>query len=247
MDVLVTKSDLPSISSLRKLFLEETKFQFIYNKCHENSWSDDYLFTIEGTPAGYGCIWGKDTREKRDAIYELYLLPVYRKFSGDILMALQSVSGADFIECKTNDPALSPLLFQYTKNINAEAILFEDKNTTSFEFPGVEIIKLNENRHCVEYELKLDGAVAAEGGMMLNYNFPNADLYYHVKEEFRRKGVATLFIQELKKETYAMGRIPAARCNIHNRISRASLIKAGFDICGYIVVGKFAKTPSPDL
>ena len=44
-----------------------------------------------------------------------------------------------------------------------------------------------------------------------------------------------------------MGRIPAARCNIHNRISRASLIKAGFNICGYIVVGKFAKTPSPDL
>lgn len=243
MDVLVTKSDLPSISFFRKLFLEETEFQFIYNKCHENNWSDDYLFTIDGASAGYGCVWGKDTRDKRDAIYEFYLLPPYRKFSGDFLIALQSVSGAGFIECQTNDPALSSLLFEYTTNINAEAILFEDKNKTSFEFPGASVVKAHESKHNFEYELKLDEVVAAEGGMMLNYNFPYADLYYHVNEEYRRKGVATFFIQELKRETYAMGRVPAARCNIHNRISRASLLKAGFAVCGYIVAGKLTKTP----
>lgn len=239
MDIVVTKSDLRSISSFRKLFLEETKYQFVYNKCRENKWSDDYLFTINQEPVGYGCIWGKENREQRDSIYEFYLLPSFRKFSGNILLEFQSVSGAGFIECQTNDPALSPLLFEYTENINAQAILFEDKNKTSFEFPAVEMVKINEDARTVEFELKLDGEVAAEGGVMLNYNFPYVDLYYHVKEDHRQKGLATFFIQELKKQAFAMGRIPAARCNIRNRISRASLVKAGFAVCGYIVVGMF--------
>jgi RimJ/RimL family protein N-acetyltransferase len=41
----------------------------------------------------------------------------------------------------------------------------------------------------------------------------------------------------LKKEIYRMGRVPAARCNISNRASKATLLKAGFTPCGFRLKG----------
>ena len=72
---------------------------------------------------------------------------------------------------------------------------------------------------------------------MLNYNIPYADIYMEVKEEFRRHGFGALMVQELKKEIYLLGRLPAARCNINNLASKGSILKAGFKICGYRLVG----------
>ena len=67
---------------------------------------------------------------------------------------------------------------------------------------------------------------------MLNYNMPYADIYMEVKEHARRKGYGSLMVQELKKEIYLRRRVPAARCNIRNQASKATLLKAGFSICG---------------
>jgi RimJ/RimL family protein N-acetyltransferase len=82
----------------------------------------------------------------------------------------------------------------------------------------------------------------ASGGIMLNYNIPYADLYMQTREEFRQQGYATLIVQELKKIAYEMGRVPAARCNIHNRISQATLEKAGFRVCGFRLKGALQKS-----
>ena len=79
---------------------------------------------------------------------------------------------------------------------------------------------------------------------MLNYNIPYADIYYEVKENFRQKGFGSLIVQELKKEIYLMGRVPAARCNIRNRASKANLLKAGFRVCGFILKGDIKRTES---
>ncbi len=54
-----------------------------------------------------------------------------------------------------------------------------------------------------------------------------------VKEDSRRKGYGAYILQELKKESYKSGRIPAARCNIINKVSKATLLKAGLRVCGY--------------
>jgi len=67
---------------------------------------------------------------------------------------------------------------------------------------------------------------------MLNYNMPYADIYMEVKEHARRKGYGSLMVQELKKEIYLRRRVPAARCNIRNQASKATLLKAGFSISG---------------
>jgi hypothetical protein len=51
--------------------------------------------------------------------------------------------------------------------------------------------------------------------------------------------LGTYQIQELKRVSYEMGRIPAARCNIKNVASRATLQKAGLLPCARILSGVF--------
>ncbi len=57
------------------------------------------------------------------------------------------------------------------------------------------------------------------------------------KENFRRKGLGSFILQELKKACYLSGRVPAARTSIQNKASRAALLKAGLRICGFMLKG----------
>lgn len=242
MELLVTKTELKEISALRTLFLHERNFQFTYDKCHLYGWADTYLFTLDGHKAGYGSVWGKDRREARDSIFEFYILGPYRKLAGDFFRKFHSASGASHIECQSNDMLLTSLLFEHSQNINAEAILFEDYFQTQFVMPSAAFENIPRTENTNKYDhpcvLKLHDEILASGGLMLNYNVPYADLYYDVREQHRRKGIGAFMVQELKKEAYRIGRVPAARCNIQNHASKLTLLKAGFRICGWRLHGK---------
>jgi RimJ/RimL family protein N-acetyltransferase len=242
MEINVIKVDLKEIQAFRILFLQENNFQFVHNKCHLYNWADTYLFKIDDIKIGYGSVWGRNKREDRDAIFEFYVIISYRKYTNTCFEKFHSSSGVSFIECQSNDLLLSSMLFEYSQNINAEAILFKDHFQTDFKIAGVILEKKiadenvrDDNR---EYILKQNDEVVATGGLMLNYNIPYADIYYEVNEKHRQKGFGSFMIQELKKEAYCMGRIPAARCNIKNKISKSSLLKAGFIVCGCILHGE---------
>ncbi len=238
MELKVTKTALSEIQELRDLFLKEINFQFIYNKCHGAGWADTYLFTIDDIKAGYGSVWGKDKREERDAIFEFYLLEPYRKMANFIFPEFCKISNASYIECQTNDALLAGMLFEYTANIYADRILFEDSFTTTFEIPGTLFKKIENKDGDTEYAVEHYGDIVAIGGYVWNYNFPYIDMYYEVKKKYYRKGFGSLITQELKKEAYRLGRVPAARCNIANKASKATLLKAGMKICGYILIGE---------
>ena len=60
-----------------------------------------------------------------------------------------------------------------------------------------------------------------------------------VDEPRRRRGVGSYLVQELKRISYEMGRIPAARCNTSNIGSRATLQKAGLFPCARLLSGVF--------
>jgi RimJ/RimL family protein N-acetyltransferase len=241
MQIKVIKVELEEIQAFRILFLKENDFQFIFNKCHNYGWADTYLFIIDGIRVGYGAVWGQSKREDRDAIFEFYVIRPFRNFSNFIFPEFHSVSGAAFIECQSNDLLLSSMLYEYSQDINAEAVLFEDHFQTNFETPDVSFRKRpaddNPADDSGEYVLEQNGEVIATGGFMMNYNIPYADIYYEVNENFRQKGFGSLIVQELKKEIYLKGRVPAARCNIRNRASKANLLKAGFKVCGFILKG----------
>ena len=245
MEIKITKSHIEEISIFRELFLSENHFQFVHNKCHEYGWADDYLFSLEDKNIGYGSIWGLNKREDRDTIFEFYLLPTFRKYCNTFFSKLCILSNATFIQSQTNDLLLTTLLYEYAKNISAESILFEDSFQTSFSAGEAifqqEAVKKNEHPDAREYVLVLQGEEIAAGGLMLNYNKPYADLYYEVTKPCRGKGYGTYLVQELKKEAYLMNRVPAARCHVDNKISKAVLLKAGFSICGCILDGEIIK------
>jgi GNAT superfamily N-acetyltransferase len=242
MELQVTKAGLKEISALRMLFLHEGNFQFTYDKCHLHGWADTYLFIADGNKAGYGSVWGKDRREDRDSIFEFYILEPYRKLSGDFFLKFHAASGASHIECQSNDMLLTSLLYEHSQNISAEAILFEDYFQTQFVMPSVVFEKIPRDESTGKYDhpcvLKHHDEILASGGLMLNYNLPYADLYYDVNEQHRRKGLGVFMVQELKKEAYRIGRVPAARCNIRNNASRLTLLKAGFRVCGWRIQGR---------
>ena len=237
MELSITKTDLTEIKDFRTLFLHESNFQFICNKCHDYGWADTYFFMMNGAKIGYGSVWGTDKREDRDTIFEFFVIKPFRKFSDLIFTRFCSLSNAIMIEAQSNDHLLSEMMFGYSKNILAEAILFEDSFETNIRIPGVIFRKRQDNDEMGEddsdYVLEKDGQVVASGGLMLNYNIPYADIYMQVKEPFRKQGLGSLIVQELKNEAYLIKRVPAARCNINNHISKRTLLKAGFKICGH--------------
>jgi len=249
MKLKAHKTELKTILPLRSLFLQETNFQIRYNSCHERGWTDPYLLTSDEAEIGYGSIKGQEIAD-RDTVFEFYLVPPFRKFSSLIFPELIAASGAKFIECQSNDLLLSAMLYEFSQNINAEVVLFEDHAVTEHFIPNVVFRARKEDdsifEHKVEpvgeYVLELAGEVVATGGYMLHYNMPFADLYMEVKENFRRKGLGSFILQELKKACYLAGRVPAARCNIRNKASRAALIKAGMKVCGFMLKGDIKNT-----
>jgi GNAT superfamily N-acetyltransferase len=245
MEIKIIKTGLDEIRELRVLFLQENNFQFICNKCHDYGWADTYLFMIDGTKVGYGAVWGQSKRENRDAIFEFYLIPSCRKFAELIFPRFHDASGAIYIECQSNDGLLSSMLYQFSENISAEAILFEDSFQSDLQIPGTVFHKKTtedkESDDMGDYLLIQNGQIVADGGIMPNYNIPFADIYMKVHENFRQQGFGSLIVQELKKQAYMMGRVPAARCNINNHISKSTLQKAGFRVCGFRVLGTIIK------
>ena len=241
MQIIVSKTSLADVPAFRNLFLQESNFQFIHNKCHDYGWADTYLFTIDGTRAGYGSVWGQSRREDRDTIFEFYLLEPYRKMAELIFEKFIEVSNVVYLECQTNDSLLSSMVYRFSENIRAESILFEDNYQSNLNIPSTIFRKKTDgdkvDEESGEYLLLYHDSVVADGGLMLNYNLPFADLYMRVKESDRQKGYGSLIVQELKKEAYLIGRVPAARCNVKNHISKLTLIKAGFKPCGYLLLG----------
>jgi GNAT superfamily N-acetyltransferase len=241
MELEVTKTELKEIQSFRTLFLHENNFQFICNKCHDYGWADTYAFEVDGQKIGYASVWGTDRREDRDTIFEFYVIKTFRKLSNLFFPKLQALTRAIFIESQSNDLCLSPMLYEYAQNIRAEAILFEDHFKTDHAIPGTVFRRRKAEDQMGEddsdYVLECSGVIAASGGLMLNYNMPYADIYMQVREPFRGQGMGSLMVQELKKEAYLTGRVPAARCNIRNQVSKATLLKAGFRVCGFRLKG----------
>ena len=240
MEPEVHKAPLHEIQDLRNLSLQENTFQFVHDKCHGAGWSDTYIFSLGSNTVGYGSVWGKDDRNTRDTIFEFYLLDPFRKYTNIVFPTFRAASAATFIECQTNNPLQSEIFFENAQNIATEAILFADSFQTQLSIPDTSFRNNASDKEGPEYVLEQKGQIVASGGYVRNYNFPYIDMYYEVKEGQRNKGFGSLFTQELKREAYRLKRVPAARCNINNHASKATLLRAGMKVCGHMLIGELA-------
>ena len=244
------KAELLDIQALRGLFLQETNFQIRYNACHERGWTDSYLLKIDGLDVGYGSVKGQE-RNDRDTIFEFYVIPPIRKYASSLFRELISASGVRYIECQSNDRLLSAMLYEFSRDIRSDVLLFEPHSVTEYKVPNAMVRHKRDDdqvfEHTVEglgdYVLEVKGEIVATGGFMLHYNAPFADLYMEVRKDCRRQGFGTFILQELQKECYLAGRVPAARCQIKNVASRAALMKSGMRVCGFMQLGN-VKRPS---
>jgi GNAT superfamily N-acetyltransferase len=195
---------------------------------------------------GYGSIKGNENISDRDTLFEFYIMPSFRKLSSGAFLELLQSSKANFIECQSNDILLSSLLYEFGQNISSEVILFEECFTSNLKVENILFRKRNGDDVVFEhkgepvgdYVLQRENDIVATGGFLLHYNMPFADLYMEVKEQCRRQGLGSYLIQELKKQCYLSGRVPAARSGIENIASRATLLKAGLRIAGYVLLGQ---------
>jgi len=243
MVIQILKTELTEILSLRGLFLQENNIQIRYNAVHERGWSDSYVFVSGQNKIGYAAVMGNENRNDRDTVFEFYTLPSFRNASSVAFAELLQLSGATFIECQSNDLLLSSMLYQFGKNINSQVVLFEEAFTSNLIQEGVifrqraaeDQIFDHTGELAGDFVLELGKEIVATGGFLLHYNFPFADLYMEVNELYRQRGFGSYLVQETKKQCYLAGRVPAARCNMSNPASKATLLKAGFKIAGFML------------
>jgi GNAT superfamily N-acetyltransferase len=246
MKVDVYKTELENILPLRNLFLQENNFQIRYDACHQRGWTDSYIFVCDDQKIGYGSIRGNEKHSDRDSVFEFYIIPSFRSITSAVFSELLKVCAATFIECQSNDLLQTSMLYQFAENINSDTILFEDGAQTFLTSDKVIFRKITDDDLSFEHKseppgdfvLEFNKEIAATGGFFLHYNMPFADLYMEVKEEYRKKGFGSFLIQEIRRECYLAGRVPAARCNINNAASKMTLLKGGFKIAGYMLLGK---------
>lgn len=242
----IEKGSYKEIKSVREFFLKENNFQIRYHCCHERNWSDTYIYKIDGNIIGYASIKGKEKLEQRDTIFEFYILPDYRNHISIFIDDLIKIAKPIYIESQTNEKLLTNLLYQKTKSIISDVILFEDDKATNLFVEGANFRKRKQNENVFglsesdigTYVIEKSNRVIATGDFLLHYNHPFADLFMEVEESYRRQGYGQYILQEIKKECYANGRVPAARCNKNNIASKKTLLKAGFKISGYMIIGE---------
>jgi GNAT superfamily N-acetyltransferase len=248
MKLRVFKTVLNEILPFRALHLQETNFQLRYNACHERGWTDSWLITMDDKAIGYGSVKGQEIAD-RDSVFEFYIAPAFRKHVRPAFSELLAESGVIFIECQSNDLMLASMLFEFAENINADVVLFEDHTATALTIPGAVFRRRRDDDNIFDhngepkgdYVIKINKEIVATGGFMLHYNKPFADLYMEVNATQRRKGFGSFLLQEVKKECYLSGRVPAARCNIENKASMNTLLKAGLKVAGYMLTGRVKK------
>ena len=172
----IIETDLESIQPFRVMFLHENNFQFVCDKCHYYGWSTDYLFKIEDTIIGYGCVWGTDKREERDTIFEFFLLPPYRNIATRVFKTFIVATNTIYIECQSNDLLLASMCYEFSSQIVTEALLFAENVETNLHIEGVVLgRKPVDDSKTVDHGgffLEHNGEVVAEGGHLSNYNKP---------------------------------------------------------------------------
>jgi GNAT superfamily N-acetyltransferase len=236
---------------LREQYRQEMNCQIVHDSLHlRRGWTTTYRLATDGATAGFGGVAIAGPWTDKPTIFELYVLPEHRSRAFDLFEALLAESQARFMEVQSNDLLLSVMLHTYARDIQSEAIVFQDRLTTTLPSMGASMRCLMADvhiRHCIaarqggpEWRLELDGETVATGGILFHYNRPYGDLYMDTAEPYRRRGFGSYLVQELKRAAYELGAIPAARCNPGNVASRKTLQKAGLVPYASILNGTIA-------
>ena len=237
----------------RTRYREEMNCQIVKDSIHSREgWTRSYVLERNGLAVGFGSIAISGPWKEKPTVIEFYILPEHRLCAFDLFEAFLIASGARFFEAQSNDTLLTVLVHTYGQNITSESIVFQDGVITTHSVNGatlrlgtpVEEIKdsIERRQGGGEWRLELEGQDAGKGGILFHYNRPYGDIYMEVGEPFRRRGLGSYLVQELKRECRQLGAVPCARCNPSNIPSRRTLLAAGFLPFAHILNGSIDRT-----
>ena len=240
MRVEVGRAEFGEVEGLKGLYREEAGCQIVHDSALRRGIADGYLVRVDGRVGGYGAVWN---RYEAGRVVEFYVLPDLRAKALPLFREFLAASGATSIEAQTNMPLMLMLLYDCGRDIREDRILFGDGFTTQLPTPGGEFRRAREGEampdpveELGEFVFETDGRVVATGGFLCHYNPPYGDVYMSVAEEYRRRGIGSYVVQEVKRACYEAGRKPAARCNPENAASRCTLQKAGMLPVGRLLI-----------
>jgi GNAT superfamily N-acetyltransferase len=246
MEFVAEATELKDIVRWRDMYRLEMGCQIVHDSIHPRpGWTDEYMVSVAGAAVGYGSVAVSGPWRGSPTLYEFYVVPHQRLHLFDLFHALLEASGAVAIEVQSNDVLATTMLHAFSSQATSEAILFHDQVCTRHQPAGATFRRptADEARDVARDQLEwcgvveVGGEVAASGGILFHYNRPYGDIYMEVTEPFRRRGLGSFLVQELKRVCYEGGHVPAARCGPANVASRQTLQKAGFVPCGHILKG----------
>ena len=246
--MIVNRVELREIERMRDIYRHEMNCQIMFDSIHTRpGWTHEYLITEGESKLGYGSIAVAGPWQEKPTVYEFFVLPQHRMRVFDAFIAFLTSSGATAIETQSNAGLLTVMLHTFAPTVASESILFHDKVTTAHVLPNALFRRATpeDGQQIAQQQLDpearwlvtVGGVVAAAGDILFHYNRPYGDIFMKVGESYRRRGVGTYLVQELKRICYEGGSVPAARCNPKNIASRQTLQRAGFVPCGHIVKG----------
>lgn len=252
MQISASTAPVEEILPWRDLYRQEMNCQIIHDSLHfRKGWTQSYLLRIGEVVAGYGAAAVGGPWTGKPALFEFYVARPFRSRLFDLFSALLKASGVGKIEVQSNDRMLTVMLQTFAPRATSESILFQDEITTAHRPAGAIFRRATAEdlpqmiEHGLDQEagwmVAAEGTPAAAGDILFHYNRPYGDIYMKVAEAFRRRGLGSFLVQELKRVCYEQGSVPAARCNPSNLASRRTLQKAGFVPCGHILTGVVSK------
>jgi GNAT superfamily N-acetyltransferase len=236
------------ILTFRERYREEMNCQIVHESIHRRTgWTLTYGLELDAASVGFGSVAIGGPWKDRPTLFEFYVLPQHRSCSFDLFEALLFASGARLMEIQSNDPLLAVMLHTYARDIVSEKIVFHDKVSTVLPANGATLRRITSDEETraymeqrqggPEWVVELDGNIVAQGGILFHYNRPYGDIYMEVAEGFRRRGLGSYLVQELKRAAYDRGSVPGARCSPTNTSSRRTLQKAGFIPFAHMLTG----------
>jgi GNAT superfamily N-acetyltransferase len=241
MNIEVQRVEYADIERLRDAYRREANCQIVHDSILRRGMADPWLILVDGAVGGYGGVWNTIHPGR---VMEFHTLPRWRASALPMFREFIAASGATEVEAQTNMPLMLLMLYDVATDIAVENYLFHDGCTTQLPNPGGEFRATREEEKTekmdADWVFVIDGTIAASGGFLTHYNPPYGDIYMHVAESSRRRGIGSYFVQEAKRVCYEAGRVPAARCNADNIPSRLTLQKAGMLPCGRLLSGKIA-------
>jgi GNAT superfamily N-acetyltransferase len=252
MNLSAKSTTVEAILPWRDRYRDEMRCQIVHDSLHSRAgWTIPFLLNADHTMVGYGSILVGGPWKGTRTVFEFYVLPAYRSLVFDLLAILVEAGEATAIQAQTSDTLLTVMLHVWCGTVRSEKIVFADRLATSLPAGGAtfrrataddkERIFAHHREPVGDWLIEFEGAIVATGGIALHYNRPYGDIFMEVAAPFRRRGLGSYLVQELKRVGRESGNIPCARCDTADVASRRTMQKAGLVPCAHILSGAISR------